>query len=143
MPERPTDSTCSVSAGVVALAIVVRFGGRIIVAGLNEMHSSAIPSLIALFLVTSQLELVTVTRETGRDWHRLHPSRRGSAETERNYLVSVDDTCHLPQNHSSFIQTRRTIAQSEKQITCIIGTVIELHTHCTGMFIPVGGSSYG
>ena len=56
---------------------------KYIVIALDEMHSGAVLSLLVVFFVKSLVELVKVTRETSRDPHRRHPSRRGVAQTER------------------------------------------------------------
>ena len=54
----------------------------LIVIALDEMHSSAVLSLLFFFIVKPQLELVRVWRETSRHRHRRHPSRRGLAQSE-------------------------------------------------------------
>ena len=54
-----------------------------IVIALDEMHSSAVLSLVTFFGDVAVGVSVRVTREASRDWHRRHPSRRGLAETER------------------------------------------------------------
>ena len=56
----------------------ISINGEVVIA-LDEMHSSAVLSLLVLFFVKSQLESVRVWRETSRHRHRRHPSWRGLA----------------------------------------------------------------
>ena len=61
------------SSDTITLSV---FATRYLVPGiaLDEMHSSAVLSLLVFCFVTSQLELVRVWRETSRHQHRRQPS---------------------------------------------------------------------
>ena len=50
---------------------------------LDEMCSSAVPSVLVFFCEVAAVGVGESTRETSRDRQRRHPSRRGLAQTER------------------------------------------------------------
>ena len=81
--------------------VVIRISTNVI--ALDEMHSSAVLSLLVFFFVKSQLELVRVWRDTSRHRHRRHPSRRGLA-------LTLNVFCSSPENREQKARASRSRA---------------------------------
>ena len=118
----------------------------------DEVHSSAVLSLLVFFIVKSQLELVRVWREASRHQPRRHSSRWGLTQAERLF-------CSLGKS--------RTKSRASGSRTSLLNTITILRDrvvcqHCSaiarreqdapypkqpwkscGLPRPYGGSDYG
>ena len=123
-----------------------------IVIALDEMRLSVVLSLLVFFLVTSQLELVRVSRETSPHRHRRHPSRRDLAQAERLFFF-----LGRPKTKGSRFALARLIVKYDYYTTEQSGMPVQQYDSTVGAGRPIpvqppigcglpcpyGGSVYG